>query len=160
MGSRNISCHIYDFCLVWQFTSKENLNKLLITQKKLTRILTWSPYNTHSNPLYVSLKILKTPDAFNSELIKFFYKHYKSLLPKVVSCLFCKNSTIHNYPTRSSDLIHIPKTFDDQIWSKKSKSKWCLCLEQFFNSNLKNNDTIKSFNQFKKFLKNRFLDSY
>ena len=48
---------LYD-SLAWQFTSKTNLNRVFILQKKCLRIITFSFYKDHSNPLFKDLKAL------------------------------------------------------------------------------------------------------
>ena len=44
--------------LAWQFTSKTNLNRVFILQKKCLRIISFSFYKDHSNPLFKDLKAL------------------------------------------------------------------------------------------------------
>ena len=58
--------------LAWQFTSKTNLNRVFILQKKCLRIITFSFYKDHSNPLFKDLKLLNLHNVLESEIIKFF----------------------------------------------------------------------------------------
>ena len=66
--------------LAWQFTSKTNLNRVFILQKKCLRIITFSFYKDRSNPLFKDLKLLKLHDVLESEIIKFFYKFSRNEL--------------------------------------------------------------------------------
>ena len=68
--------------LAQQFTSKSSLNRVFILQKKFLRIITFSFYKDHSNPLFKNLKLLKFRDILESEIIKFFYKFSRYDLPK------------------------------------------------------------------------------
>ena len=40
----------------------ENLNNIEILQKKCLRIVTFSDFNSHTNPLFIDIKLLKVSD--------------------------------------------------------------------------------------------------
>lgn len=46
--------------LVWNFSSVDKLGKIFNLQKKCLRIITFSDYNAHTNPLFIKLDLLKT----------------------------------------------------------------------------------------------------
>ena len=60
--------------LAWQFTSKTNLNRAFILQKKCLHKITFSFYKDHRSLLFKDLKLLKLCDVLESEIVKFFYK--------------------------------------------------------------------------------------
>ena len=60
--------------LACQFTSKTNLNRAFILQKKCLRKITFSFYKDHSNLLFKDLKLLKLCDVLEPEIIRFFCK--------------------------------------------------------------------------------------
>ena len=78
-------------------------------QKKCLRIITFSFYKDHSNPLFKDLKLLKLCDVLESEIIKFFFKFSRNELPKSVCSIFNLVHEVHTRNTRNSLLIHIPR---------------------------------------------------
>ena len=44
--------HLLYGCNIWGLTTEENLNKIEVLQKKCVRIMTFSDYNSHTNPLF------------------------------------------------------------------------------------------------------------
>jgi hypothetical protein len=51
------------YCLItWGNTYHTTLNRLFILQKKIVRLITFSDYNDHTNPLFLKLKIIKMYD--------------------------------------------------------------------------------------------------
>ena len=95
--------------LAWQFTSKTNLNRVFILQKKCLRIITFSFYKDHSNPLFKDLKLLKLRDVLESEIIKFFYKYSRNELPKSVCSIFNLVHEVYTLNTCNNLLIYIPR---------------------------------------------------
>ena len=49
-------------CNIWGLTTEENLNKIIILQKKCLRIMTFSDYNSHTNQLFRDLGIINVKD--------------------------------------------------------------------------------------------------
>ena len=66
------------------------------------RIVTFSDFNSHTNPLFTDLKILKVDDVIKLNLLKFIYEFKHDLLPSEKSNIFEYNTDIHNYNTRST----------------------------------------------------------
>ena len=48
----------------------ENIEKIEILQKKCIRILTFSPFNSHTSDLFKNLKILKVRDIIKMHQLK------------------------------------------------------------------------------------------
>ena len=57
--------HLIYGCNVWGLTSQENLKKIEVLQKKCIRIMTFADFNSHTNPLFINLKLLKVCDHNN-----------------------------------------------------------------------------------------------
>ena len=55
--------HLIYGCNVWGLSSEENIQKIEVLQKKCVRILTFSDFTAHSNPLFIKLKLLKVRDV-------------------------------------------------------------------------------------------------
>ena len=50
--------HLIYGCNIWELTSEEILNKIEVLQMKCLRIITFSDFNSHTNPLFINLKSL------------------------------------------------------------------------------------------------------
>ncbi len=79
----------------------ERITKL---QKHIVRILSLSKYNTHKEPIFKTLKLLKLIDIQNLQELKFYYKNENNLLPYYLQNLpFQLNANSH--ATRSHHKI-------------------------------------------------------
>ena len=94
---------------VWGHTFKSHLSRLLILQKKAIRLISSSPYNCPSIPLFKKMNILPISELISMNSLIFMYKYKSGILPKIFENMFTLNSTIHNYNTRQSILFHQPK---------------------------------------------------
>ena len=73
-----------------------------IIQKKAIRIMTFSDFKAHTNPLFMDLKLLKVRDLIKINQLKFVFEFYKGNLPVEFNNIFEFNSNIHNYETNSA----------------------------------------------------------
>ena len=73
---------------VWGLTTEENLKKIETLQNKCVRILTFSDFDAHANPLYLSLKILKLYDIITLSHIKLAFEFTLNSLPFDLQSLF------------------------------------------------------------------------
>ena len=55
--------HLMYGCNLWGLTTEDNIHKIEIIQKKCVRIIPFSDFNSHTNPLFIQLKILKLRDV-------------------------------------------------------------------------------------------------
>ena len=145
--------------LVWQFTSKDNLKKITLDQKKLVRILTFSKNDAHTNPLFKNLNLLKINDIFISEIIKFFFSFINSCLPGTILNLFDLNLSKKDKVTRSSHHIYIPYVKTERYGRKSLRYNGAVIWNTFFDQNIRNTNTVKSFSTLKTFLKKHFVSS-
>ena len=97
-----------NYCnIVWGNCHETKLNHILLLQKKAVRICTNSTYLAHTNPLYHRLKVFKIHDINTLQIAMFMFKYNKELLPPVFSNFFSYNKSLHSYPTRSRNNIHL-----------------------------------------------------
>ena len=96
--------HLNYCIMVWGFEC-QRIQKI---QKKCVRIICASKFNSHSEPLFKSLNLLKVEDIFKCQSLKFYNKHINKKLLLYFSDMFISNSSIHDYNTRQQDLIHAP----------------------------------------------------
>lgn len=105
-------------------TYESYLNKLIIMNNKLLRIIQIKPLSTHIGDLYNNFNTLQLPILFKYQLLLFAHKcnHHKEQLPSIFSSFFIDNKSVHNYNTRNKDDIHIFSTHSP-IGSRSLKFK-------------------------------------
>ena len=99
--------HVTYGCLVWSYSTKRNLDKIVKLQKKCTRIITFSEYQAHTNPLFNALKFLKFEDIVSFEILKFMFDVKNKQTPKVITKFFHSNMSVHDHFTRANQNFHI-----------------------------------------------------
>ena len=153
--------HILYACPVWTLTTLNNLNVISILQKKCLRIISFSPFNSHTNNLFIENKILKLDDIIKSQLMKIVFDFKNQNLPEDLSKLFTLNSEINNYCTRnvSNKGLYIPKISTTSFGTNSLKYS----APTIWNSFLKIDNSINLFNSsysLGKFLKKHYLLTY
>ena len=89
------------YCVTsWGGSSKTTLLPLVRLQKRVMRILTNSPYNSHTDPLFNKLKILPLAQIYELNLLTLFHKFHKNKIPMPSNLI--PISQVHNYNTRLS----------------------------------------------------------
>ena len=162
-------------CTVWGMTSQENLNKLQVLQNKCLRIITFSDFRCHANPLYMDLNILKVRDVIKLNHLKLTYEFHNKILPEDINKLFNYCSTIHttNLELNSSrkNCIFIP-TIQTAHSGNNSLKYHCAVLWNDFmtkkkylkknsnSQNFVNIDSIHHVHTFKKIIRNHFQNIY
>jgi hypothetical protein len=98
----------FNYCnIIWaSFSETTNLEKLLKIQKKYCRLITFSDFREHSNPLFTNLNILNIYNINKLQIAIYMYKAINNRLP--ASDIFCfrQNSTVHSHATRHKDKLH------------------------------------------------------
>ena len=100
--------HLIYGSLAWQYTSNHNIDKIFRLQKKCLRIITYSPYNAHSNKIFLDLKLIKIPDLFTSQVVQFLFQWFNKSLPGCLQDLFKFSNSIHHHNTRYPNKCFIP----------------------------------------------------
>lgn len=88
--------------VAWGNTYNTTLQPLLNLQKKVIRLMTFSQFREHSNPLFYELNILKINDLVKFQTAIFMYDYHHGNLPDVFNTYFTHASTKHKYNTRFS----------------------------------------------------------
>ena len=94
--------------LVWGNSTRNQMDRLLLLQKRIMRIVCHQNRLAHTNALFYSTKVLKIYDLYNLRLGCFMYQLNQGELPTPLALLFSKNESFHNYPTRQSSSYHLP----------------------------------------------------
>ena len=101
-----VNLHLYGI-LVWRY----ECHRLEKIHKRIIRIISVSKYNTHTQPLFKALDLLKLKDMLNLSTLKFFYRYLHDNLPVYFySFQTTTQGSHHHYNTRHSDLIHVDHT--------------------------------------------------
>lgn len=66
---------------IWSSTYPTHLSTLNILQKKAIRIITKSPFNSHTKPLFANLKIFKIEQIRFIQTGEFMFKYVNNMLP-------------------------------------------------------------------------------
>jgi len=163
--------HLIYSCNIWGLTSEENIKKIEVLQKKCLRIMTFSDFNSHTNPLFNNLNLLKVRDIIKMHQLTLVYSFYNNLLPTELNKLFVLDSNIHDHGTRSvsRNLLHIPRVFTSSFGNNSIKYKgpilWNFIAKNgiAIDGNIDNNINIDSIHnrfQFTRTLKKHFMYNY
>ena len=95
------------YCIhVWGRSADIHLDKMYKLQKKIVRIITGVPPRTHSQPLFIELKLMTVHQIYEYYVGVFMYKLYHKHLPPLFY-MFERTSNVHNYSTRQCDSFYI-----------------------------------------------------
>ena len=86
--------------VAWGNTYETTVNPLFILQKRAVRLITFSNFIEHSNPLFIRLNILKFCDIVKFQTAIFMYDYHHGNLPEVFDSFFSRVNRRHNYNTR------------------------------------------------------------
>jgi hypothetical protein len=82
--------------------------KLEKLQKRAVRIILKTPYNSHSEPIFKKLGILKLSDLCALYDLKFCFKLINNMLPIYFSAIFVHHSDNHSILTRHNNNFQLP----------------------------------------------------
>ena len=105
----HVLCNSSNYCVtIWGSTYPTNLDRLILLQKKVIRVLGNEDFYAHSSPIFKSLKILKFQDIYFLNLGKFMFSYTHNLLPEGFNNFFSPTDKTHSYNLRSSSLFYLP----------------------------------------------------
>lgn len=134
--------------LLWGSSHSMHLRRLEILQKKAVRTISKMSYNSHTEPLFKKLQILKFNDIFTFQLSSLMHSFINDTLPAPLMTIFTVNRTIHSHETRHLHQPHVQyrktaflsKTFICQApeaWYKLPEKIRQLRSENIFNKYVK-----------------------
>ena len=150
-----ILSHINYGILVWGYKHSE----ILKLQKKAVRIITCSKYNSHTEPLFKTLRTLKINDIFTISKYKFYHKYINNKLPINLQQLpFRTNQELRSCNTRQNQDLSINRC-------KHSYAKNCLRFDIPGTINktptpIKDKFYTHSYQGFTRYVKNLFINDY
>ena len=93
--------HLQYSILAWGF----RMGRYDKLQKRAACITTRSKYNSHTDPLFRKLNLLKAKDLFELNVLKLFYKYKKKSLPFYLSNMFSDFTSLHGYELRTTYIL-------------------------------------------------------
>lgn len=90
---------------------RSHIDKLIILNNKLLRIIQNKPMKTHVSQLYRNFDTLPLPELHQFQLLCLVHKylHCSNKLPAVFSNYFTLNQDVHDYNTRSTGNLHLTR---------------------------------------------------
>ena len=147
--------HIMYGNLAWGNALPVLLKKTELLQKRAVRIINKRSYNSHTEPLFASSKILKLRDLYEYHVNLFMYDFSNKLLPNSFHSLFRYNYEIQIRPTRQSHLLHITKCM-----SKFSANLPLFAFPKIYNKIISQKSTLVSRRLFKEQCQRSLFNNY
>ena len=112
---------------IWGQSQKTITDSIHRLQKKAVRIMSFSEFREHSEPLFKRLEILKVQDAIFLQNCTFVYDFFHDNLPKSFVDIFCKLAYNQNNNTRNTNLgmLFIPQ-YNSVTYGHKCIYKLCI----------------------------------
>ena len=105
--------HLTYGCNLWGLTYDENISKIEVLQIKCVHIMSFAPFNAHTNELFINLGLIKTRDLISMYQLKLVYDFLNHHLPSDLNSLFQLSrdvqSTSLTLNSTYNRLLHIPK---------------------------------------------------
>lgn len=92
---------------IWGGAHDIHLKKIIIFQKKLIRLISNVPYNSHTGTLFKTLNLLKFHDIYELCIAKYVYKFLNKSLPHALSNIFTLSHDRHYHKTRHSTALNL-----------------------------------------------------
>ena len=107
-----IHSHLVYDVEIYGNTCINHLNRLIILNNKLLRILQMAPGDTPVVNLYANFNTLTLPDLHTYHILKFVHNciYHQNKLPYIFSNYFTQNYMLHIYNTRSREHLHLEQT--------------------------------------------------
>ena len=95
----------------------------------IVRIMTFSTYYAHTDPLFKDLNILTVDKLVVHRIGIAMYKINNNLFPPVLNELYKKNNVIHDHTTRAKDMFRV--SLGTQTFSTVSARIWNVVIVKF-----------------------------
>ena len=135
-----------------------NNTRLFKLQKLAVRAISCSKYNSHTDPLFKSLNLLKMRDLYDLAQLKFYHKYKNKGLPVYFNNMFDSQEHDHQYHTRHKNdpILQQPKKSLASKTIRFSTPKLILAMLR----NITDKFETHSFQGFSNYAKKYFIDDY
>ena len=96
---------------IWEY--RTNLQRLVILQNMIVRIISHAKARENSQPLHRQLGIIKCIDQNGYLVARFTFRCATARVPDSFVSLFHRNNEYHHHETRTVDHFHIPAVTSD-----------------------------------------------
>ena len=97
------------YCIeAWGSSCQNSSTCIIINTEKVIRVITFSPFLAHTDPIFKKFNILSLNNLIFSRIGIMMYKYSKGLLPEVIGEMYRQNNYIHSHRTRSKDFLRVP----------------------------------------------------
>ena len=149
-----VRTHLEYGILIWGINKSKNINKIITLQKKAVRNVARRGYNSHADPIFGMLGLLKFEDILNTNACCLMYKYTNTKLPASFQDMFEPLSRINrniNYKVQKikyTGLSNFPSVFLPKIWNSLPLGCKTLQSHKMFKNALKEKAIFK-YKQFK-----------
>ena len=137
----------------------EKCLKLFTIQKRAVRLILNAKYNSHTNPIFKELKLLKICDLYSSQEFRFVFKLEKRLLPKYfLNKSYLRHSDRHDYDTRNAQNFELLRSRHHF-----TRNSICYRVPEIMNdgsSDILDKIGTLSLSDYMKYIKMSFINSY
>ena len=106
------------YCVeIWGSASDAHLLPLILLQKKIVRVISFSPYLAHTKEIFLKLNILPFKDLVVHRIGIQMFKNNVGFLPNAVENLFTANATVHNSNTRNKHKLRAARGIHQYVYS-------------------------------------------
>ena len=88
---------------VWGNCNATYSNKLLVSQKKIVRAISFAKFSAPSKPLFKELNILRFDDLYKSQIASLMWDYDHGTLPEDLNPLFLRRSSVHSRNLRNTE---------------------------------------------------------
>ena len=99
----------YGICL-YGLAEPQYISKIILIQKRAIRILSKSPFNAHTEPLFKKLRILNFSKTLEFQFSVMMWQHDHGELPTCFNNFFKRVTDIHEHSTRAASLGKFSET--------------------------------------------------
>jgi hypothetical protein len=97
------------YCVtLWGSTYPYKLNRLLLLQKRVIRIVNKVEFDAHTDPLFKDNQIFKFKDIYFYNLGKFMFLYINNRLSRNFDNLVLRVKQVHGYGLRRAELLYVP----------------------------------------------------
>ena len=94
----------------------DNIDPLIKIQKKIVRIITFSPYLCHTDPIFKDLNLLPISKLVTQRIGLLMFKYSIHSLPSVIEDLFTCNTSVSNHNTRNKSKLRQPRSNSEYMY--------------------------------------------
>ena len=87
---------------VWGLTHRSYLDPIIVSQKKIVRVMCFEKPAAHTEPLFKRLQFLKVRDLHELQLLSFTYDCQNKLAPVHFHSFFTPSCNVHSFNTRQA----------------------------------------------------------